>query len=269
MTTVTVGPGVWNDLPVRGAVAPGLTAQAAPRPSPSWGSARPRPRSWIASAILHGIAIGGWIAFTPHGSPPVEHPRVGLIRVLGGVPVEPVQDEQPPREPIHVEFVPPPVDVLPEPLIEPLPFVEPTVEVRPAPDARSDPLQPPLPDRAWTDRMRPEPVPEEPVEPAPDEPAPEPPRSDAGQLVEPMPIDELNTPPRYPPRAIQLHLQGRVTLRVVVDARGRVLRCSVFRSSGFDILDRAALDAVRSWVFRDGPGEIDLPIDFILHSRGT
>lgn len=218
----------------------------------------------------HVVAISaslvlGWTHIRPD-----EHPRVGVIRVLGGVPVVTVDEQRLPEEPILVEFVPPPTDRLPEPPdepIDPTPFDEPTAEVRPAPDVRDDPRLLPFPDRAFTELMRPEPVAEPAVEVEPSEPPPPAPPTVAGQSVDPMPIDELNEPPPYPPRAIRLRQEGRVVLRVVVDERGHVLQCTMLRSSGFDMLDHAALEAVRAWVFRDGPGEVDLPVDFVLRSR--
>lgn len=59
----------------------------------------------------------------------------------------------------------------------------------------------------------------------------------------------VNRPPAYPRRARRLGWEGRVVLRVRVDARGRVKTVNLGRSSGYDILDRAALAAVRGWRF--------------------
>lgn len=58
-----------------------------------------------------------------------------------------------------------------------------------------------------------------------------------------------NPPPAYPPLARRLRLEGRVVLRVHVGRQGEPLEVSLDTSSGYDILDRAALDAVRRWRF--------------------
>ncbi|NCA24938.1 MAG: energy transducer TonB, partial [Betaproteobacteria bacterium] len=50
---------------------------------------------------------------------------------------------------------------------------------------------------------------------------------------------------RYPRLAQQRGWQGEVMLHVVVDASGRLLDVSVERSSGFEALDREALEMVR------------------------
>jgi periplasmic protein TonB len=53
--------------------------------------------------------------------------------------------------------------------------------------------------------------------------------------------------PVYPPLALSSRLQGVVILECVVDTRGRVQEARVLR--GVPLLDQAALDAVRQWVY--------------------
>ena len=82
----------------------------------------------------------------------------------------------------------------------------------------------------------------------------------------------LNNPaPEYPRAARRLHLQGKVIVRVLVSAAGTAERVGVAQSSGAEMLDKAALDAVREWTFvpaRQGSravvGEVDVPINFNL-----
>jgi protein TonB len=69
----------------------------------------------------------------------------------------------------------------------------------------------------------------------------EPPRFDLAYL--------RNPPPAYPPPSRRLKEQGRVILRVLVDASGEPRDVEVRSSSGFARLDRAAIDAVRHWRF--------------------
>lgn len=78
-------------------------------------------------------------------------------------------------------------------------------------------------------------------------------------------------PPRYPTESRRAHEQGTVVLTVLLSTDGRVADINVARSSGFTRLDRAALEAVRSWrwspIIRDGApvmvrGSVTIP--FVL-----
>jgi protein TonB len=77
--------------------------------------------------------------------------------------------------------------------------------------------------------------------------------------------------PEYPHSARSAGKEGRVLLRVLVDAQGKTKTVEVNLSSGSDALDRAAVDAVRRWRFSparhgDQPVEswVRIPIDFRL-----
>jgi periplasmic protein TonB len=64
------------------------------------------------------------------------------------------------------------------------------------------------------------------------------------------PAQPINNPnPTYPPEAVQQGLEGRVILSVTIAASGEVTRVTVAESCGYDVLDQAALDAVRRWRF--------------------
>lgn len=69
----------------------------------------------------------------------------------------------------------------------------------------------------------------------------QPPRFDAAYLKNPEPI--------YPPLSQRLGEEGRVLLRVLVDAEGRAERVELKSGSGHPRLDQAALDTVRRWRF--------------------
>lgn len=58
-----------------------------------------------------------------------------------------------------------------------------------------------------------------------------------------------NPPPVYPHLSRRFGEEGRVLLRVLVDAQGRAQAVEVERSSGFPRLDRAAIQAVQRWRF--------------------
>jgi len=66
------------------------------------------------------------------------------------------------------------------------------------------------------------------------------------------PLYRENPRPEYPSRARRRHLQGTVILEVSVTRDGRVDELRVKESSGHEILDRAALRAVKSWLFEPG-----------------
>jgi len=60
-------------------------------------------------------------------------------------------------------------------------------------------------------------------------------------------------PPQYPGVAQRNHYQGTVTIEIVVDPNGKITVAKVQKSSGFPVLDEAALDAVKGhWSFPPG-----------------
>lgn len=79
------------------------------------------------------------------------------------------------------------------------------------------------------------------------------------------------TPPAYPPRAVELNQQGEVLVRVRLDPEGAAVEIVLHRPSGFQMLDRAAIAAVKSWHFlpavRDGrpvSAWVEIPVRFHL-----
>lgn len=63
-------------------------------------------------------------------------------------------------------------------------------------------------------------------------------------------------PPRYPMESRRKHEQGTVVVRLLIGTDGRVSDISIAQSSGFERLDKAALQAIRGWrwqpIIRDG-----------------
>jgi len=79
----------------------------------------------------------------------------------------------------------------------------------------------------------------------------------------------LRYKPPYPEQARSRHLEGVVLLLASVDINGRVSNATIRQSCGHALLDRAALEAVRSWRFspaRQGdntvPAIVEIPIRF-------
>jgi protein TonB len=66
------------------------------------------------------------------------------------------------------------------------------------------------------------------------------------------PLYKQNTAPPYPRKARRLGYEGIVMLKVLIDKNGRVEDLTVLKSSGHTVLDRAALSAVRNWLFEPG-----------------
>jgi TonB family protein len=55
--------------------------------------------------------------------------------------------------------------------------------------------------------------------------------------------------PEYPVRARREGWQGTVVVQVVLSSNGTIRSLNVLKSSGYDILDRAAVEAIRGWQF--------------------
>ncbi|MBW1902118.1 MAG: energy transducer TonB [Deltaproteobacteria bacterium] len=69
---------------------------------------------------------------------------------------------------------------------------------------------------------------------------------------EAFPLYKINPPPRYPKMAIRRGYQGSVVLSVFVDEKGQVKNLWVFASSGYRLLDKAAVKAAGNWAFEPG-----------------
>jgi TonB family protein len=72
--------------------------------------------------------------------------------------------------------------------------------------------------------------------------------------------------PTYPRLAIKRELQGSVKVRVSVSPEGRPSNVEILKSSGHDLLDRAAVDAISEWKFlpRSAPYFVEKNITFQL-----
>jgi protein TonB len=149
--------------------------------------------------------------------------------------------------PIMVSLItPPPVVEKPKELPRPLP-------VKPRPQRAEPRPEPPPLVAAVTE------TPPPPEAPAPQPIAPSPPAPVAAAPASPPPAPVvppnfnaayLNNPaPAYPQNSRRLGHQGRVILRVLVNAEGNPDKVEVRTSSGFSQLDDAAFEAVKRWRF--------------------
>lgn len=58
-----------------------------------------------------------------------------------------------------------------------------------------------------------------------------------------------NPKPAYPPLAKRMGMEGMVMLKVLVSREGDALNIEIAKSSGYQVLDRAATEAVKKWRF--------------------
>ena len=177
---------------------------------------------------------------------------------------------------VLAEFITPPAPEAkePPPTVQPPPKPVPRQPVvrqqAPRPVAKPDPIPAPNAPMGVAEAV-PAPVTEAPPTPAappapPSPPAPpriELPSSNAGYLNNPKPT--------YPAISRRLGEQGKVVLRVFIDAEGSPQQIEIRQSSGYERLDQQALDAVRRWRFvpgkRNGVPEAMwniVPINFVL-----
>ncbi|HEX5129354.1 MAG TPA: energy transducer TonB [Usitatibacter sp.] len=174
---------------------------------------------------------------------------------------------------VVLEIVQPPliVSLLPEP-----PRARPTLPPPPLPMPQLRKPEVVIPEPPRFEMLAAVQLVERPAPPPPPAPAPvqiaaapapapvvAPPRHDLAYL--------RNPPPAYPVFAKRAREEGKVILRVQVDASGQVAGIEIHQSSGFERLDKAALAAVRRWRFepaRSGnraiAGVALVPINFQL-----
>lgn len=184
---------------------------------------------WLPSfglvVVLHLIVWWGFTHFRSEMVPPRPLPVVQVSLLAPPAPPEPrVVPLQPP---------PPKVERQPKPVVEkavsaptPVPVMQPVAEhaVQQAPVA----VAPPAP---------PSPAPLQPAS----EPVIEPPRYHAAYLS--------NPPPAYPLVARRRGIEGTVLVRAEISAGGECQRAELKKTSGHEMLDHAALEAVKKWRF--------------------
>ena len=185
-----------------------------------------------------------------------------------------------------------PVSVVSEIITPPAPKVETPPappkppELVPKPVVQRKPVAPPpAPKLTAPPDPTPAPSPNAPV--ATPEPQPAPPPISAPVAAAPAPIapppppklelpsssaDYLQNPkPAYPPASKRLGEQGKVIVRVLIAVDGTAKQAEVKSSSGYERLDRAAVETVLKWRYvpgkRAGVPEtmwFDVPIHFVL-----
>ncbi len=162
------------------------------------------------------------------------------------VPLPPQPAPKPVQQPIQQKMLNLPPPPMPIAMADPTPAQDAPVGVKTAPLA--------LPPIAA-------PVAEMPAPTAP--PKVQLPSSDADYLQ--------NAAPVYPRHSKRLGEQGKVIVRVLIDADGLAQKAEVRSSSGYERLDQSALDTVLSWRYVPGKRAgvaaamwFNVPINFVL-----
>ena len=159
---------------------------------------------------------------------------------------------------------------------EATPLLEPPPEPVPTPEPVSEEPQPPKTEEILTTNQSEEVAAAQPTpepkriekKPAPQRPTPVAATKTANV---PQPVVIRNTPPIYPETARRAGWEGRVTVRVEVSADGSPISVAIEKSSGYGVLDQAALRAVKGWRFQPRTiggvtmaGTVDVPVNFTL-----
>ena len=96
--------------------------------------------------------------------------------------------------------------------------------------------------------------------------------SNPGRSTSARPRYRSNPKPNYPAESRRAGQQGVVLITVQVSAAGNAASVQVSRSSGFPLLDSAALQAVRQWTFEPAraagipiASQVEVPVRFDLN----
>lgn len=199
-------------------------------------------REWVAqgSSALLGVLLAFAITHTTlqHEAPPVEEP---ITVTLAEPPVELPKPPEPP------------------PPVEPPKPQEPPPKVLPPEPVRQQPVTPVVAKPSPVPEANPVSVPDAPLEPQaktiPVEPAPVQRNAAAeGRFAKDVRA-QIERKKIFPDSARDLGMSGVVEVVYVLDRAGSLLRADVATSSGYPLLDQAALRAVRSASFAAFPAD--------------
>ena len=192
-----------------------------------------------AALAFHALALFGFHGGTAARPLPVEATRVE-VDLVAAAPAPTVAEVEPPKP------EPPPISEPPKPeMREPPPALpeQPPLESTHAPPEK--PSATPAPAPRPIARSKPASA----AATGPAAAAREGHVGTAPATTIARPRYRSNPAPVYPPDARRLRQQGQVLLTVEVSAEGRALSVALKRSSGFPLLDQAALATVRRWSF--------------------
>jgi periplasmic protein TonB len=272
---------------------PFTDADASRAPRPAWGLA--------ASVLLHAGALATilWGTTAPQIAAGIETATVYDVLTTEAPPGPEAPAEQAAAEPTAEPVVePPPAEATPEPVVEPVAELppEPVPEPPPEPVAVAELPPEPAPEPIPEPLPTPTPPPTPPKPAAKRESAAKPPRliaaasarppsaaanassgggaTESAQAVSYAAEPTRQPPPKYPAAAQRRGLEGKVMLRVRVSPAGAVEGVELLSGSSAEILDEAAIQAVRGWTFRPAmrlgvavAAVVDVPVRFRLDEQ--
>lgn len=219
--------------------------------------------SFCVSVLFHAALFGGYQVFKPDAvKPAIQQEDSPIILTLIAAPNDPV--------------APTPIIKVVAP-VQPLPLERPVEKAVPVETVKQPTLPEPEP-------VVPIPQPSQVVVVAKpvtqmefqgDASSPKPGRDATTLQAQPglkaKPNYLKNPEPVYPETARRRHQEGLVLLAVKVTAQGRAARVEIKKTSGFPLLDNAAVQAVRDWEFEPArlgslalESEIEVPLRFQL-----
>lgn len=234
----------------------------------------------LAAALVIALALHGSLAmihisapFSPGvpETPSTQALKVSFVAAKAEAPVEKILDRPDTAKPVTQET---PAETKPA-----LPTRSESIvsqQQRPAPAPLPLETREPVPERTakkWVEKPAEDALPlpqrsERAEGAAPAVPAG---RDLSGPVIPALPRYRDNPPPDYPQSARRRGYEGLVVLSVTVGTDGRAREITVKGSSGYELLDRAALDAVRRWRFDPATRRgvpfvmtVDVPVRFEL-----
>ncbi|WEF13258.1 energy transducer TonB [Pectobacterium actinidiae] len=215
--------------------------------------------SFLTAALIHAGVAALLITRT------TEYTPINLLNPAASISIQATMVEAPEPESIPEPSPEPPVLTSEQGEREVVPVPEkPVVEEQqtPPPPVKKEVHQPPVKPVVKPQPVRPKTIAErQPAARSTPEPSPAAPEATPGSLTtaskgnlmqnspgaQPKQVASVGCvvpQPDYPRRAKRLQQEGNVLVRLVISPEGRLIRHDIARSSGYDALDQAAIDAV-------------------------
>ncbi|MGQ5289031.1 TonB family protein [Pectobacterium actinidiae] len=240
-------------------VAPAQPSRSVAMAVPVRGEMRKIALSFLTVALIHAGVAALLITRT------TEYTPINLLNPAASISIQATMVEAPEPESIPEPSPEPPVLTSEQGEREIVPVPEkPVVEEQqtPPPPVKKEVHQPPVKPVVKPQPVRPKTIAErQPAARSTPEPSPAAPEATPGSLTtaskgnlmqnspgaQPKQVASVGCvvpQPDYPRRAKRLQQEGNVLVRLVISPEGRLIRHDIARSSGYDALDQAAIDAV-------------------------
>lgn len=200
----------------------------------------------VCSLLLHGL-----LAQAMERNPmeialaPAENPGPISVKMMPTVTRPAPPEPAPPKPEPKPEPKPKPEPAKPKP--EPKPEPKPKPKPKPKPVPKPEPKPEPAPRPEPRPAPKPAPAPE-PVKQAPRE-QPQQTKNSAPKRIEKPSFKTRPSPIAYPVQARRRGLEGTVVVEVWLDEQGKQTKRVLARSSGVNVLDKAAIKAIAKWRF--------------------